>query len=317
LAFPEARVGLRDLGFWARARIGIAVSRALDRGRHPQPAPAPLEDVLRGPVTPIALTPLLEARDNPARESALARYFLARSIPFSRHRFRTFEGSGENFSVDVGSGDRLLLLIAHHDAVPGSPGANDNAAAVAVLLTLLERLAPRAPTRLRVRLLFPACEELGYVGARAYARTLDPRGVVGALSLELPGVGDSLAVWDAPEETPFLTRVRGAFEGSGWRRDEGYHLVGRIPVFGSDHRAFAALGVPAYGLTTVPTAEVEALRRFIFHPMRALVRGARRPAPFDTYHTHRDTGATLEAAALDRMLAALEAVIQEVAQRST
>jgi Zn-dependent M28 family amino/carboxypeptidase len=287
----------------------MAVARALDRGRRPLSPPAPLDEVVRGPVTPLALTRLLEGRDNQAREAALSRYFLARSIPFSRHRFQTFEGTGENFTVDVGGGDRVLLLIAHHDAVPGSPGANDNAASVAILLTLLERLAPRAPTRLRVRLLFPACEELGYVGARAYARTLDPRGIVGALSLELPGVGDSLALWDATEETPFLARVGGAFEGLGWRRDEGYHVVGRIPVFGSDHRAFAPFGIPAYGLTAVPSDGVEALRRFIFHPVRAILGRVPRPAPFDTYHTHRDSSATLDPAALDRMVAALEAVI--------
>ncbi|MGH7355327.1 MAG: M28 family peptidase [Candidatus Rokuibacteriota bacterium] len=305
-------MGLRDVGFWARARVGMVVARALDRGRRPLAPPAPLEEVLRGPLTPPALTRLLEGRDNAAREAALSRYFLARAMPFSRHRFRTFEGSGENFSVDVGSGDRVLLLIAHHDAVPGSPGANDNAASVAILLTLLERLVTRAPTRLRVRLLFPACEELGYVGARAYARTLDPRGVVGALSLELPGVGDSLALWDATEETEFLGRVGGAFESLGWRRDERYHVVPRIPMFGSDHRAFAPFGIPAYGLTAVPTTEVEALRSFIFHPVRAVLGRVRRPVPFDTYHTHRDTSATLDPAALDRMGVALDAVIAEL-----
>ena len=306
-------MGLSEAGFWVRARLGMIVARALDRGQRPPAPPAPLDEVVRGPVTPIALTRLLEGRDNQAREAALSRYFLTRAIPFSRHRFQTFEGSGENFSVDVGSGDRVLLLIAHHDAVPGSPGANDNAASVAILLTLLERLASRAPTRLRVRLLFPACEELGYVGARAYARTLDARGIVGALSLELPGVGDSLALWDAAAETPFLRQVSGAFEGFGWRRDEGYHVVGRIPVFGSDHRAFTPFGIPAYGLTTVPSDEVEALRSFIFHPVRAVFGRVRRPVPFDTYHTHRDTGATLDPAALERMLAALEGVIAEIA----
>jgi len=291
----------------------MAVARALDRGRRPLSPPAPLDEVVRGPVTPLALTRLLEGRDNAAREAALSRYFLAHSIPFSRHRFQTFEGKGENLSVDVGGGDRVLLMIAHHDAVPGSPGANDNAASVAILLTLLDRLAPRAPTRLRVRLLFPACEELGYVGARAYARTLDPRGIVGALSLELPGVGDSLALWDAAEETGFLRQLGGAFEGLGWRRDERYHVVGRIPVFGSDHRAFAPFGIPSYGLTAVPSDGVDALRRFIFHPVRAVLGRVRRPPPFDTYHTHRDSSATLDPAALDRMVVALEAVIAEIA----
>src|SRR5204863_57763 len=83
---------------------------------------------------------------------------------------------------------------------------------------------------------------------------------------------------------------------------EGYHLVGRIPVFGSDHRAFAAAGIPAYGFTIVPFAEADALRQFVFSPMRSALRAlVRRPVPFDTYHTPRDAFATLEPAALERV----------------
>jgi aminopeptidase YwaD len=212
--------------------------------------------------------------------------------------------------VDVGAGDRVLLLIAHHDAVPGSPGANDNAASVAILLALLERLAASPPSGLRVRLLFPACEELGYLGARAYVRETPPAGVVGVLSLELCGIGDTLAIWDAGDATPFLGRVCGAFESLGRRADESYHVVGRIPVFGSDHRAFAAAGVPAYGLTVVPVAEADALRQFVFSPMKSVISAVkRRPVPFDTYHTRGDALATVDGAALDMVVHSLEAVV--------
>ena len=300
----------RDLGFYARARLSRGVARFINRAASPPKPAAPLDEVLRGARTPLALTRLLEGRSNAERETAVARWLLARGIPFTRERFETFEGRGENFCVDVGRGDRALVLIAHHDAVPGSPGANDNAASVAILLSLLERWATREPLG-RVRLLFPACEELGYLGTRAWVRAHGVRDVAGVLSLELPGVGDSVAVWDAAAPTPFLSRVCGALEGSGLRADESYHVVGRIPVFGSDHRAFAAAGVPAYGLTSVPAAQADALRAFVFHPVRATLRSAvRRPPPFDTYHTARDSGATLDEAALDRVAASLQAVVE-------
>jgi len=305
-------MALRDVGYFLRGRINRAMSRVLTRRAGPPPVftPAPLDSVLAGPRTPLALTRLLESRDNAAREAAVARYLSARGVPFTRHRFSTFEGGGENYVVDVGGGDRVLVLIAHHDAVPGSPGANDNAASVAILLTLLERLAASPPSRLRVRLLFPACEELGYLGARAYVRETPPAGVVGVLSLELCGIGDTLAVWDATEETPFLRTVRGAFESLGRRADESYHVVGKIPVFGSDHRAFAAAGVPAYGLTVVPVAEADALRQFVFSPLKSAVSAVRRrPVPFDTYHTRRDALTTLDGRALDMVVTSLEAVV--------
>jgi hypothetical protein len=308
-------MSLRDVGFFVRGRVNRAMSRVL-RGKRPMhtETPAPLGDVLAGPRTPLALARLLAARDNAAREAAVATWLDARGVPYTRHRFRTFEGRGDNYSVDIGRGDRTLVLAAHHDAVPGSPGANDNAASVAILLSLLERLAAAPPSRLRVRLLFPACEELGYLGARAYVRDTSLERIAGVLSLELCGMGDTLAIWDAGAETPFLKTVRGALENVGRRADESYHVVGRIPVFGSDHRAFAAAGVPAYGLTVVPVAEADALRAFVFSPMKSALRAVKRPpVPFETYHTPRDALATLNPAALDAVMQALEAVVEEAA----
>jgi Zn-dependent M28 family amino/carboxypeptidase len=307
-------MGWRELGFFVRGRINNRLAALMNRqGRGARPVPAPLDAVLGGVASPLELARVVEGRPNLAREAAVAAYLTARDVPFERHRFVTFEGRGENFTVDIGSGDRILVLVAHHDAVPGSPGANDNAAAVGILLHLLERLPGRVPPGFRVRLLFTAAEELGYLGARVYAREMPLAGVVGVLSLELCGIGDALAVWDVGEETRFVQRVAGALEGAGHRRDEGYHLVGRIPVFGSDHRAFAAAGVPAYGLTIVPLREAEALRRFVLSPMRsALGQFIRRPPPFDTYHTARDAAATLEPAAVAAVVAALEAIVADL-----
>ena len=304
---------LRDLGFFVRGRISSGIARALNgrRGGAALPAPASLADVAASDDQPMALSALLEGRTNPEREAAVAWYLAQRGVTVERHRFTTFEGSGENLSVDVGSGDRVLVLIAHHDAVPGSPGANDNAAAVGILLHLLPRLI--VPRGLRVRLLFTAAEELGYLGARAYVREIPLGSIAGVLSLELCGIGDSLAVWDADTETDFLRRVTGTLGGLGLRRDEGYHVVGRIPVFGSDHRAFAAAGIPAYGLSVLPFAEVEGLRRFVLSPIRStLMHAVRRPPPFDTYHTSRDASSTLDPRALDLVVRSLSAIVAEL-----
>ena len=305
---------LREVGFYLRARINGGLRRALNHPRAALLAPvASVDEVLTGPDTPLALSRLIIGRANDERQAAVAAYLARRGQPFSRHAFSTFEGHGENFSVDIGAGHRVLVLIAHHDAVPGSPGANDNAAAVGILLHLLDRLASVPPARLRVRFLFPAAEELGYLGTRVYVHEVPTAGIIGVLSLELCGIGDSLVIWDAEEETDFLRRVARALERLGRRRDESYHIVGRIPVFGSDHRAFAAVGLPAYGLSVVPAREADALRRFVLSPRRGVLRLlAHRPPPFDTYHTSRDAFATLDAAACDSVAAALAAIIEEM-----
>jgi hypothetical protein len=305
-------MALRDLGFYVRGRINKGLARAVNRRRAaPPPQPvATVDDVLRGPDTPLALSRLLEGRDNDAREAAVVRYLEARGVPFATHGFATFEGRGRNLAVDVGRGQRVVVIAAHHDAVPGSPGANDNAAAVGILLSLIAQAPAFVPPSLRVRFLFPACEELGYLGARAYVRAQPLADIAGVLSLELCGVGDTLAVWDAVEETPFLRTVGGALNDLGLVRDETWHQVGRIPVFGSDHRAFAEAGIPGYGLTVVPAKEADALRAFVLNPVRsALMHVVHRPVPFDTYHTPHDLGTTLQPEALTLVSRALRAII--------
>ena len=265
--------------------------------------------MLAGDDSPHNLARLLVGRDNGARESAVARYLEHRGVAYSSHRFATAEGAGLNLSVEIGEGERTLILCAHHDAVPGSPGANDNAAAVGILLHLIPRLGPLVPTGWRVRLLLTAAEEIDYLGARRYVAEMPLTGIAGVLSLELCGRGDAIALWDA-EDSAFLRQVTGAIEGLGLARERDYHVVGRIPVFGSDHRAFAAAGVPAYGFTLAPRAHADALRRFVMSPVRSALRAlVHRPPPFDTYHTSGDALATLEPAALDLATRSLAAIV--------
>src|SRR5262249_21930044 len=153
------------------------------------------------------LARLVMGRSNTERQAAVIAYLERRGIAFVRQAFSSFEGRGENLSVEIGAGDRVLVLIAHHDAVPGSPGANDNAAAVGILLHLLARIGRTPPSALRVRLLFTACEELGYLGARFYVKETALTGIVGVLSLELCGIGDSLVVWDVDGDSDFLRAI--------------------------------------------------------------------------------------------------------------
>lgn len=60
-----------------------------------------------------------------------------------------------------------LLIGAHYDSVPGSPGADDNATGVAVLLELARAFAGQ-PGKSPLRLVAFDLEELGFVGSRHY-----------------------------------------------------------------------------------------------------------------------------------------------------
>jgi len=68
----------------------------------------------------------------------------------------------------------IVLVGAHYDSVVGSPGADDNASAVAVLLELARQLSGRKFQR-TVRFVFFTCEEaphfhLGEMGSQIHAR---------------------------------------------------------------------------------------------------------------------------------------------------
>jgi len=91
----------------------------------------------------------------------------------------------------------LVIVGAHYDTVPGSPGADDNASAVAALLELASFLHPylqQAPDQLRARLQLIAydLDEYGLVGSWWHARELKRRGEAlrGMVSLEMLGYAD-------------------------------------------------------------------------------------------------------------------------------
>jgi len=310
----DGRRWRRELRRAVFGALNVLVAR-LQNARRRSPEITPLGfDAYRALTAPAPLdtVQLLAGRSNAERARLLEAVLRRLGPPVARLPYRTVEGSGVNLMVEVGHGSRVLLLAAHHDAVPGSPGANDNAAGVGILLDLWSRLTADPPRRLTVRFGFFGDEERGMLGSRVYARTAALDEVVGVVSLELCGIGDSLVLWDvtpALAATPLVQAWIAAVEGLGYRRDETYYLAEPVPFFGSDHRPLAERGVPGVGLTAVPTAAAEALRRFIYGGVRGvLVPPARRPPPFTTYHTAEDAPGTLEPAALARAVAALEAL---------
>jgi Zn-dependent M28 family amino/carboxypeptidase len=64
-----------------------------------------------------------------------------------------------------------LVIGAHYDTVPGTPGADDNATGVAVLLELASEFALR-PLKYPVQLVAFDMEEYGYLGSKHYAANL-------------------------------------------------------------------------------------------------------------------------------------------------
>jgi MFS family permease len=68
----------------------------------------------------------------------------------------------------TGAGGRAVLLMAHYDSVPTSPGASDNGAGVSALLETSRALKAGAPLLNDVIFLFTDGEEIALLGAQAF-----------------------------------------------------------------------------------------------------------------------------------------------------
>ncbi|MEW5828857.1 MAG: M28 family peptidase [Chloroflexota bacterium] len=68
----------------------------------------------------------------------------------------------------------MLLLLLVDEFQPTVEGANDNASAVGILLSIADALATESLDHTEVHLLFTGCEEVGHQGLKAYLKDFNP-----------------------------------------------------------------------------------------------------------------------------------------------
>jgi aminopeptidase YwaD len=122
-------------------------------------------------------------------EKELGSYGLTVESDYFSYRGKTFRNIVGHQSAQ--GGKSLIILGAHFDSVQGTPGADDNASGVAVLLEAA-RLLSRA--RFRSQVVFCAfnLEELNMIGSSYFAKKLKSAGtkVDAMISLEMVGYTD-------------------------------------------------------------------------------------------------------------------------------
>lgn len=217
-----------------------------------------------------------------------------------------------------GAGRATLIIGAHYDTVRGTPGADDNASGVAILLEVARRLQDMALGR-PVRLVAFVNEEAPFFGSPAMGsldlarrlRDADEE-VMGMISLEMlgyytdaphsqrypplvghfyPDTGNFVAGVGNLASRAWVRRVVGVLRRHATLPTEGLavptQLVGDIQR--SDHWAFWVMGYPAMMLTD--TADFR--------------------TPY--YHGPGDTADTLDYPAMARLAEALAATIIDLA----
>jgi hypothetical protein len=255
---------------------------------------------------------------------AAAAEHLARALAATGGQVRRlgFEARGqraENLELTLPGAERaqeVVIVGAHYDSAPGTPGANDNASGVASALVLGRALAaaPRART---LRVVLFANEEPPYfqtdaMGSLVYARAARARGdhVVAMLSLEtmgyysdapgsqhypapfgllFPSRGNFIGFVANPDSRELLRAVVRSFRAHARFPSEGAALGETRPGVGwSDHWAFWQAGYPA--LMVTDTA----------------------PFRYPHYHSRGDTPEKLDYDRLARVVAGLEAVVGDL-----
>lgn len=181
--------------------------------------------------------------------------------------------------------DEVVLVSAHFDAVPRSPGADDDASGVAGVMELA-RVLKDQPFERTVRFVLFTFEEVGLVGSAEYVRQwrddTKPGGsrasekIVAMLSLELLGyysdkegsqkspfppvkgvfepstVGDNIVLVTTSAHQPLTKRVEAAMVAAApgvkvFRAD--FSPVPLPDLMRSDHAPFLLAGIPAVMVT--------------------------------------------------------------------
>lgn len=236
-----------------------------------QPAP-PAAQVLPAAPAPRAYAPVaalpgamddiatLRGTDNEARRAAVIALLESRGFTPTLHEFPNdadrdgdTRETGRNVVIEFGEGEMELVIGGHFDAVPVGEGMLDNAGSVVVLANAAAALRDLDLGH-RFRFVFFDMEEIGLVGARHYATTLDPAQVRAMINLDVNAYGD----------TVFYGHTRHG-------HDELYQAMRRgctgIEItcveFGvyppSDNLAFQQAGFPNISLSVLPEAEVHQL----------------------------------------------------------
>lgn len=261
----------------------------------------------------------IEGRSPEGRRAYITDELTRLGIPYETMPFDTVRAvgqradtiRGENIIVRMGNGPRRVVIGAHLDAVPRSPGANDNGGGVAVLLGLARDLRAH-PWNVTVELCFFDQEERGLIGSRIYvARDTARARHLAMLNLDVVGTGEEVYVGpvDGKDDALVMPHVRAAAQELGYPYEER-------PVYpGSDHLAFAAAGLENISLSVVPRGDAARASNM----MEGLQSG-RLTAPPDTssadypvvlkvMHTPRDSAMLVTPAALTMAYAMTRAVL--------
>lgn len=181
-----------------------------------------------------------------------------RTIPFDTtlgQGERARRVSGENVIVRLGKGLKHIVVGAHLDAVPNSPGANDNGGGVAVVLGLIKAMKNH-PWNFSIDFCFFDQEEVGLIGSTFYVKRYKERGNhLAMINLDVQGTGEEVYVGPVGggDDDRIMPIVREA------ARKTGFPFQAREFYPPSDWGSFADAKLENISISVVPKGDADLL----------------------------------------------------------
>jgi aminopeptidase YwaD len=253
----------------------------------------------------------LALTDQQARRATLLAILRELEYPFVLYQEQIEDHYPENIIVRLGHATPRLVLGAHYDSVPGSTGANDNAASVAILLSLLHSYRRHLPSQ-PCDIAFFDLEENGNWGSRAYVRRFAAEQTLAMINLDVCGVGNTILL--GPRKNSQDWPLQRAIQVVVQQQAIPIRIVDQLPP--GDEASFEAVGIPNLSVTILPHEDVALLLEAV-PAMRQLRQAARLPAIAETIHNGpRDSITVIEETAMQAVLECVRAIVQALPNTS-
>lgn len=197
----------------------------------------------------------LAQKDPDMRRQALAGVLKAEGLSYTLQEhepdYKNPRGT-VNYILTPWTGTPSLLFCAHYDAVPGSFGANDNGAALCILIELAKELREKG---IPARFAFFDGEETGNAGSRLYVSLADKQELTGVVNLDVCGFGDTIAICGKGNENKAPLRP---FCDKALLEKHNGQVLKYLP--GSDEASFAGSRIPALNICVIPRWDIQYMK---------------------------------------------------------
>lgn len=242
----------------------------------------------------------LEYKSGSERLKALKQILKSKKIKFIEQKYRYYAFEGTNLIVDMGNTKKHVILSAHFDVVPNSPGANDDASGIAILIDVIDKLE-RLKLKTRVRVIFFDDEEIGRFGSISYIKKYGIKDLIAVYHLELCGYGDAVGLWPITKinKNSYALRI---IEGVLKEKKIYFERLGQLPAFWGDDLSFRNAGFKhALCISVAPKEDKESIKRFVKSNVFKIIfdfYAGRIPKMFKLYHSPEDKSEHLSESAL-------------------